>query len=61
MSSKLTKCSGLSPFLTTLEVFTTPSRVGRLLLAMRQFAKFDIDDLWYVQVLWLTPKIPGYN
>ena len=39
--------SGLSPFLTTLEVFSIPSRVGRLLLAMQQFAKFDIKDLWY--------------
>jgi len=38
---------GLSPFLTTLEVFANPSRVGRLLLAMRQFAKFDIEMLWY--------------
>lgn len=42
-----TRHSGLSPFLTTLEVFTNPSRVGRLLLAMRQFATFDIEDLWY--------------
>ena len=39
---------GLSPFLTTLEVFTNPSRLSRLLLAMRQFAKFDVEDLWYV-------------
>jgi len=41
---------GLSPFLTTLEVFTNPSRIGRLLLAMRQFATFDIEKLWYVSV-----------
>jgi hypothetical protein len=44
----LTGHSGLSPFLTTLEVFTNPSRVARLLLAMREFAKFEVEDLWYV-------------
>ena len=37
--------SGLSPFLTTLEVFTNPSHLSQLLLAMYQFAKFDIEDL----------------
>ena len=42
------KYSGLSPFLTALEVFTNRSRTARLLLAMYQFAKFDIKDLWYV-------------
>jgi len=42
-----TKCLGLSPFLTTLEVFTNPSRIARLLLAMRQFATFDVEQLWY--------------
>ena len=43
----LTNYPGLSPFATTLEVFTVPSRIGRLLLGMLQFAKFDIEDLWY--------------
>lgn len=47
----LTRHLGLSPFLTTLEVFTNPSRIGRLLLAMRQFAKFDIEKLWYDFIL----------
>lgn len=41
-------CSGLSPFLTAYEVFTNPSRVARLLLAMYQFAKCDIETLWCV-------------
>ena len=43
--------SGLSPFLTTLEVSTNPSRLSQLLLAMYQFAKFDIEDLWCVLTL----------
>jgi len=51
----LIECSGLSPFLTTFEVFTVPSRVGRLLLAMRQFAKFDIDNLWYGSGFMINP------
>lgn len=45
---------GLSPYLTAFEVFANPSRLARLLLGMRQFAVFDIHNLWYVQLLVYT-------
>ena len=38
---------GLSPFLTAYEVFTNPSCLARLLLAMRQFSNFNVHKLWY--------------
>jgi hypothetical protein len=56
----LTKYAGLSPFLTTFEVFTVPSRIGRLLLGMRQFAVFDIDGLWYGFNLMAKSWIPEH-